>query len=288
MKPPVFKYCAARSVDEAVHVLTEHGDDVTILAGGQSLVPMLNMRMARPEVVLDINHVGEIAGVHANGRLSIGALTRQRVVEHSDVVAHHAPLLRDGVRHIGHPAIRARGTIGGSAAHADPASEIPAVLVALDASIILTGPNGDREVRAADFFVSVFTTAREPDEVLTRIDVPPASPTSRSAFLEVSRRHGDYALVGVGAQIDEDGDGRITSARIAITNVADVPFRARQAEDFLIGQQLGDPAVRLAAADAAAAALSPSGDQHASTEYRIDVSRTLVRRVLERIHGGAQ
>ncbi len=286
MKPPVFKYCAARSVDDVIGVLTDHGDDVTILAGGQSLVPMLNMRMARPEVVIDINRIGALSGIHVNGQLSLGALTRQREVEHSDVVAKHAPLLRQAVRHIGHPAIRARGTIGGSAAHADPASEVPAALVALDAAVVLTGPAGERRVPAEEFFVSVFTTAREPDEVLTRIDIPTVAPGTRSEFMEVSRRHGDYALVGVGAQIVGDPDGRVTSARIVITNVADVPCRARQAEAALVGNRLGDAAVHRAAADAAAAALSPSGDHHSSAQYRIDVSRTLVRRVLDKIHGG--
>lgn len=288
MKPPAFKYCAPRSVNEAIEVLAREGEDVSILAGGQSLVPMLNMRMARPEVVLDINHIEAISGIQANGHLSIGALTRQRAVEHSSVVAEHAPLLQLAVKHIGHPAIRARGTIGGSAAHGDPASELPAALVALDATMVLTGSAGERQVSAGDFFVSVFTTARQPDEILTGIEIPTVREGSKSGFIEVARRHGDYALVGVAAQIDEDPAGRVTSARIVLTNVSDVPFRARQAEEAIIGHQLGDPAARLAAADAAAAAVSPPADHHASAEYRIDLSRTLVRRVLEKIHEGVQ
>lgn len=288
MKPPAFKYCAPRSVNEAIEVLAHEGEDVSILAGGQSLVPMLNMRMARPEVLVDINHIDAISGIEDNGHLAVGALTRQRAVEHSSVVAKRAPLLIHAAKHIGHPAIRARGTVGGSVSHADPASELPAALVALDATLVLTGPSGERRVSAEDFFVSVFTTARQPDEILTRIEVQAVREESKCGFVEVARRHGDFALVGVAAQIDEDPDGRVTSARLVITNVSDVPFRARQAEEALVGNHIGDPATRVAAADAAAAALSPPSDVHASAEYRIDVSRTLVRRVLENIHEGVQ
>lgn len=286
MKPPPFKYGAVGSVEEALALLGAHGDEASVLAGGQSLVPMLNMRLARPEVLVDINRVHELSGITANGDIAIGALTRQREVENSAIVKRDVPLLAEALRYVAHPAIRARGTLGGSAAHADPASEIPAVLVALNAAIVLTGPDGTRTIPAADFFVSVFTTAKEPTELLTQIRIPRASESARASFLEVSRRHGDFALVAVAANVELDASGNASGAHIVLTNVADVPFRAHDAEGFLVGRSIGDASVRQEAAELAASALSPSGDVHASPQYRIDVARTLVRRALERISEG--
>jgi aerobic carbon-monoxide dehydrogenase medium subunit len=288
VKPAPFKYGSVDSVEGAVALLVEHGDEATVLAGGQSLIPMLNMRLARPDVLVDINPVAELDGIDANGELVIGAITRQHAVEHSAVVATRAPLLAKALRHVAHPAIRARGTLGGSAAHADPASEIPATLVALAADVVLRGATGERTLAAEDFFVSTFMTAREPDELLTHIRIPSSASSTRGAFLEVARRHGDYALVAVAADLAVDTDGTVKQGRIVLTNVADIPRRARSAEDFLVGRRIDDAEVRREAARLASEGLEPVSDVHASAQYRMELASTLTRRALEQISEGGE
>lgn len=281
MKPAPFKYARAASAAEASSLLTEYGDEAKILAGGQSLIPLLNMRLARPEVLVDINRIDALKGISRNGGLSIGATASQAGVLRSADVQAYAPIIGEALRNVGHVGIRSRGTFGGSAAHADPASEIPAVLLALDAELVATGPNGERSISAEDFFVSTFTTALEDDEVLTQIKLPYPIDDSPWAFDEVARRHGDFALVGV-AVIAELDDSRVCSrARIAMSGVSDTPVRAKQAEEALVGQKLAD-----AADDAgrlAQDAIDPPADFHASAQYRSEVSRALVTRAIRKM-----
>jgi carbon-monoxide dehydrogenase medium subunit len=268
------------SVDAAIALLAEYGDEASVLAGGQSLIPMLNMRLARPAVLVDIGRVEALTEIEVNGAVRLGSMVRQAAVERSPELAAKLPLLAQALKLVAHPGIRSRGTIGGSAAHADPASEIPAVLVALDARITVQGPAGERTIPASEFFVSTFMTSREPEELVTAVEVPTASATSRCAFLEVARRHGDYALVGVAVTSDFDAEGRLVSPRIVVTNVADVPFVATRAQDGLDGQQLDDDSIASAAA-LAAEDMNPVSDVHATAEYRRDIGETLVRRALQ-------
>jgi CO/xanthine dehydrogenase FAD-binding subunit len=208
VKPPPFEYVAPRSLDEVFAHLARAGGDAKLLAGGQSLVPMLNMRLTRPAILVDLGRVAGLDHVReSNGHVAIGALTRQRAAELSPAVRRHAPLLAEALPYIGHPTIRNRGTIGGSLAHADPAAELPAVAAALDAELVVASANGRRTVKADQFFVAYLTTSLAPDEVLVELRLPRPSPTTRVAFTELSRRHGDFALVGVAAALDVDDGG---------------------------------------------------------------------------------
>lgn len=278
MKPAPFKYAAARSVAEAAALLDQHGDDAKVLAGGQSLIPLMNLRLARPAVLVDINDVDGLDGVSRNGALEIGATARQAAVLRSREVRQYAPIVGDALRHVGHVGIRTRGTFGGATAHADPASEIPAVLLGLDAEIVASGPGGERTIAAEDFFVSTFTTSLEENEVLTAVRLPYPTDQARWAFHEVARRHGDFALVGVAVVAEVDASGVCTKARIALSGVSDAPVRAKDAEEALVGRPIGE-----AAEDAgrlAAEQLDPPSDFHASSTYRKQVSRVLVTRAI--------
>jgi CO/xanthine dehydrogenase FAD-binding subunit len=279
VKPPVFEYTAVRSVDEAVAELAQHGDAAKLLAGGQSLVPLLNMRLAAPSRLIDLNRVAELAYVTPrDGGLAIGAMTRQRAVERSALAARQAPLLADALPWVGHFQIRNRGTVGGSLSHADPAAELPAVALSLDARFTARGPAGERTIAAADFFVSQLTTALAPTELLTEVWLPASPPGSGSAWMELARRHGDYALVGVAAVVTLAGD-RIGAARLALTGVGDRPVRAKDAEARLAGESL-TPAVLADAAEAVRRAIDPGGDIHATPAYRRHVAGVLVVRAV--------
>ena len=276
MKPPPFEYVAPRSLDEVLARLAEAGGDAKLLAGGQSLVPMLNMRLTRPAVLVDLGRVAGLDSVReSDGHVAIGALTRQRAAEQSPEVRRHAPLLAEALPFIGHPTIRNRGTIGGSLAHADPAAELPAVAVALDADLVVASANGRRTVKADGFFVSFLTTSLAPDEVLVELRLPRPSPATRVAFTELSRRHGDFALVGVAAALEIDDAGTCRSARLALCGVGPGPVRARAAERTLTGQALGD-AVVAEAAHAAAQEIDPHTDIHATAHYRRRLAAALV------------
>jgi CO/xanthine dehydrogenase FAD-binding subunit len=279
VKPPAFEYTAVRSIDEAVAELGQHGDAAKLLAGGQSLVPLLNMRLAAPERLIDLNRVAELAYVTPrDGGLAVGAMTRQRAVERSALAARYAPLLADALPWVGHFQIRNRGTVGGSLAHADPAAELPAVAVCLDARFTARGPAGDRTIAAADFFFTQLTTALAPTELLTEVWFPASPPGSGSAWIELARRHGDYALVGVAAVVTLAGD-RIEAARLALTGVGDRPARARDAEARLAGESL-TPGVLADAVEAVRRAIDPGGDIHATAAYRRHVSGVLVARAV--------
>ena len=283
MKPAPFEYHRPDSVDEALALLAEHGYDAKLLAGGQSLVPAMNFRLAAPAVLIDLNRLPGLDGlVEADGGLRIGAMVRQRAAERSALVAARAALLAETLPYVAHAQIRNRGTIGGSIAHADPAAEIPAVMLALEARFHLRGPNGTRVVTAGDFFTGLFGTALEAEEMLVEVEIPPAAPRTGWAFDEVSRRHGDYALAGIAATVQVDDAGRCTSARIALLSVGDGPVLAAEAAAALVGSEPSDAAIRAAAEAAAQRDIDPPGDIHASPAYRRQLVDVLVRRVLPR------
>lgn len=279
MKPPPFRYAAPTSVAEAVALLGEHaGDDARALAGGQSLVPLMNFRLAQPGYLVDLRRIEELTRIRTDGAtLVIGAMVRQSHAEHAPEVALGAPLLAEALGHVAHPPVRNSGTVGGSIAHADPAAELPAVALALDAELVVVGPQGTRTIPAADFFLGPFTTAVEPGELLTEIRFPRRD--GGQAFVEFARTHGNFALVGVAAVIETDG-AAVSRAAIALSGVGPVPVRATAAERGLTGTVPDDASVR-AAADAAVAGLSPSGDVHGSSETRTDIARSVLRRGIE-------
>jgi aerobic carbon-monoxide dehydrogenase medium subunit len=287
MKLPQFEYEAPATLSEALDLLAEHEDDSSVLAGGQSLIPLLALRLAYPAVLIDINGINELSGVSAaNGSVTIGAMTREYMAEESATVADAVPLLAAALPLIGHEAIRSRGTIGGSLAHADPAAELPAVARALDAELVVRGPSGERVVPAAEWFEGYLTTARQPDELLTEVRWPAAGPGTGVSFLEVARRHGDFAMVGLATSVTLS-DGAITDARLAFAGVSDVPARAAGAEELLVGQrpsaELFDDAARRAVGD-----IDPPSDLHGSAEYRKKVAAALVRRGLREAVDNAQ
>ena len=279
MKLPPFEYEAPTTVAEAVDLLAEHGDEASVLAGGQSLIPLLALRLARPAVLIDINGIAELSGVSAaGGRVTIGAVTREYVAEESGTVAGDVPLLAPALPMIGHEAIRSRGTVGGSLAHADPAAELPAVARALDAEFVVRGPSGTRVIPAAQWFEGYLTTSRGPEELLVEVRFPAAKPGTGVSFYEVARRHGDFAIVGLATSLVLSG-GVIGDARLALTGVSDVPVRAAAAEDLLAGErpsaELFDEAARRATED-----LDPPADLHGSSDYRKTVAAAVVRRGL--------
>ena len=279
MKLPYVGYEAPATVAEAVGLLAEHQDEASVLAGGQSLIPLLALRLARPAVLIDINGLGELSGVAAaDGWVAVGAMTREYVTEESAVVADAVPLLAAALPLIGHEAIRSRGTIGGSLAHADPAAELPAVALALGAEFVVRSQSGERVIPAAEWFEGYLATSRRADEILVEVRFPAAGPDTGAAFQEVARRHGDFAIVGLAASLTFDGDA-ISDARLAFSGVADVPVRAAAAEEFLAGMR-PSPELFAEAARRATAGLEPPADLHGSSEYRKKIAATLVRRGL--------
>ncbi len=279
MKLPPVDYEAPETVSEAVDLLAEYRDDASVLAGGQSLIPLLALRLARPSVLIDINGIAELSGVSAtDGWVTIGAMTREYVAEESGTVTDTVPLLAAALPFIGHEAIRSRGTIGGSLAHADPAAELPAVARALDAEFVVRGQSGERVIPAAEWFEGYLTTSRRSDELLVAARFPAARPGTGASFQEVARRHGDFAIVGLAVSLALS-DGAISAAQLAFAGLSDVPVRATDAEDLLVGEvpstELFDEAARRATED-----VDPPADLHGSSEYRKKVAAALVRRGL--------
>jgi carbon-monoxide dehydrogenase medium subunit len=281
VKPPAFEYVAVASTEEAVAQLAAHGDDARLLAGGQSLMPILNMRLATPGRLVDLNRVRTLSYiVERAGGVAIGAMTRQRTVERSEFVAAAVPLLAEALPWVGHTAIRNRGTIGGSLAHADPAAELPAVAVCLDARLTLRGPAGERTLAAREFFRGYLTTALAPTELLAEVWFPSALPGSGAAWIEFARRHGDYALVGVAAVVTLEGS-TVRRASLAVTGVDGVPVRAVDAERLLIGAPLSAESMA-AAAESVRRTLEPQDDIHATAAYRRHLAGVLTVRALTR------
>jgi carbon-monoxide dehydrogenase medium subunit len=288
LKPAPFKYVAAETVEEAVAALAEHGDEAKVLAGGQSLVPLMNLRLATPGVLVDVNRVAGLEGIHVNGSLEVGAVTRQIAVERSGEARAAAPLLVEALHHVAHPPIRSRGTIGGTIAHADPAAEIPAVLLALGGEVVARGPGGERTIAADDLFQGYFTTSLSADELVTAVRFPKQGAGQRTALQEVARKQADFALAGTVVSAEMGDDGVCASARIVLFGVADRPVRAAGAEAAVASQRLTDEAAVAAVARAAAADIDPRGDAHASAEYRKEVAEVLVRRALAIVAEGGQ
>ena len=293
MKPAPFRYARAGSLAEAVTLLAEAPGDTKLLAGGQSLVPMLNMRLVRPAVLVDVNGLRELTGITPTpeGGLRIGALTRHAELTASPAVIERAPLLAEAARHVGHAAIRNQGTLGGSLAHADPAAELPAALLALDARVHVTGPRGAREIAADAFFLGLLTTALEADEILTAIEVPAQPPGW--GFVEIARRPGDFALAGVAAVVrvgrplalpspprgGEGVSGRREVVRLVGFGIGDRPLRLTGAERLLTGAPL-DAGSAARAGAAAGPDCDPPSDVHGSAEYRRHLATVLTERAL--------
>ncbi|UCE87240.1 MAG: xanthine dehydrogenase family protein subunit M [Deltaproteobacteria bacterium] len=281
MKPAPFEYFAPETVDEAVALLAEHGDEAKILAGGQSLMPLLNMRLARPAALVDATKVAGLDAIRETRRgLVIGAMTSKRTVERSALVRERQPLLHAATLLIAHPQIRNRGTVGGSLAHADPAAEYPAVAVALDAELTARGPRGERRIAAADFFVSYLTTALEPAELLTEVRFPTFGDGTGWACQEIARRHGDFAMAGVAVTLKRGRRGRCADARVVLFGVGPAPVRARAAEQLLVGEAPGETLFAEAGRSAGEAIDEPLSDVHASAEYRRHLAQVLTRRGL--------
>ena len=282
MRPAAFEYVAPHSIEEALAALQQSMPDGRILAGGQSLMPLLNLRLTKPKTLVDLNGISGLDGVRETAEgLSIGAMTRQSSVERASGVRERCPILAEAIRHIGHVAIRHRGTIGGSLVHADPAAELPAVALALDAKFEVARDGIDRTIPAEEFFIDYLTTALAPDEILRKIVFPIIRPSSGYALEEVTRRHGDFAIAGVVAIVELDDAGKIADARLALFGMAPTAVRARKAERALIGREPNDDAM-LDAAALVENVLDPPGDIHASSAYRKHVAAVLTARVLKR------
>jgi aerobic carbon-monoxide dehydrogenase medium subunit len=281
VKPPRFSYADPATLEEALVLLARHGAEARVLAGGQSLMPLLNFRLARPGHLIDVNRLAGLATVStgADGGLRLGALVRQRTLERSTSIRERCPLIAQAMPFVGHPQIRVRGTLGGSLAHADPAAELPAVMVALDARLTLRRAGGERAIAAEDFFVGLLTTALAPDELLTEIALPPWPARTGSSVHEVAKRRGDFALGGVAATLTLDGQGRVARARVVGFGVGPGPVRLADAERSLVG---GVPtaAAFAEAGRLAAAGVDPADDIHASGAYRKRLVAVLTTRAL--------
>ncbi|MGC2519846.1 MAG: xanthine dehydrogenase family protein subunit M [Burkholderiales bacterium] len=281
MKAPRFAYARPATVAEALAVLAEHGDEARILAGGQSLVPMLNLRVAAPRVLIDINRIADLSGITVTqDHVRIGALTRHAEIERSADIARHLPLVAQAMPQVAHAAIRNRGTFGGSCALADPAAELPACALALDATFIVAGPKGERRVKAAEFFRGMYATALGADELLVAAEFPLARPGYSSAFGELARRHGDYAMVGVAAH-GSVADGRLSDVRVVFFGVGDRPLRATKLERALEGKGASAIDRALDALD-----LDPRADLQASVATKKHLARVLAGRTLAQLLPG--
>jgi carbon-monoxide dehydrogenase medium subunit len=281
MKPAPFKYIAATSLQHALAIKAEHGDDAKFLAGGQSLMPTMNFRLAQPAILIDINGIDGGAGIRTGdaGHSRIGALTRYRTLERDADFARAFPLIAEALPHIAHPQIRNRGTLGGNLAHADPASELPAIAVALQARFHVHAAKQDRWIEAPDFFVGALTTDLQPDEMLVEIELPLPEPRTGSCFMEIARRRGDFAIVGVAAMITLDEQDECNRVRLSFCGVSEVPVDASSAADTLIGHQLTEHAACDVAA-AVQAMIDPGGNVHATADYQRHIAGVLTERAL--------
>ncbi len=292
MIPASFDYHAPKTLDEAIALLARLGDTAKILAGGQSLIPAMRFRLASPEVLVDINRIRDLAYVEERGdHLAIGAMTREHALEASPAVAKSYPLLLDTAKVIADPLVRNKATVGGNIAHADPANDHPATMLAYDAQIIARGPKGTRTIAIDDLFVGLFETSLLPGEILTEIRIPKPAATSGGAYLKIERKVGDYAVAAVAVQLELAGarDTTIKRIRIGLTNVSPIPQRAKAAEAALAGKQPSDDVLE-AAGRAAAAECNPSADLRGQVDYKRDLVRVLtkraVRRAVQRAQGG--
>jgi CO/xanthine dehydrogenase FAD-binding subunit len=282
MKPPKFEYAAPENLEEVMTLLGQYGDDAKILAGGQSLVPMMNMRLARPGYIVDVNRVRGLSYIREeDGILAMGALTRHKEVEKSELVRKRNPLIAEAATFIGHPQVRNRGTVGGTLAHADPAAEMPAVIVALDGELVIRGASGTRTCKPEDFFLTFLTVQIDPSEMLVEARFPVVTGRTGTAFLEFSRRHGDFAIVAVAAALTLDGKGVCKKVGLGLAGVGPTPIRPAGAEKILTGQTLKDDVIEQAAIKAAEET-DPASDVHGSADYRREMVKVFTRRALKK------
>ncbi len=278
--PAAFDYHAAKSVDEAIALLAQYGDDAKLLAGGHSLIPTMKLRLAQPEHIIDLGKISGLSYIREdNGAIAVGAMTTYSMIEHADLLSRHFPMLREGTALIGDQQVRNRGTIGGSVAHSDPAADMPAMVLALKAHLLVQGPNGTRTIMADDFFTGMMATALQPNEILTeiRFHLPPAR--TGSAYTKLANKASHYAVVGCAAVVSLDNDGTCTSATVAITGASVMPTRAKAVEAVLVGKKL-DEATVAEAASHAAEGLELVGDLHGSKEYRAQMTAVLAKRAI--------
>ena len=284
MKPAPFDYVLATSLDHALSLKAEHGDEARFLAGGQSLIPAMNFRLARPAMLIDINRVPELTGIARSDKdIRLGAMTRYRTLERDGDFLKTCPLFADALPHIAHPQIRNRGTVGGNLSHADPASELPAIAMAMHARMRIKSARGERELSAADFFVGLLTTDIQSDEMLVEIAFQKPPARSGSCFMELARRRGDFALAGVAAIVSLDDDDRVASVRLALCGVGETPVDASAAAASLIGQKCAEKAIETVAADVQKA-IAPTGNVHASPDYQRHIAGVLTRRAMAAAH----
>lgn len=288
MKPAPFQYFAPDALEAALELKAQYGDEAKALAGGQSLIPAMNFRVAQPSILIDLNRINGLRYIHKNGALRIGAMTVQSAAEHDPLVAQYAPLLREAIPNIAHSQIRNRGTVGGSIAHADPASELPVVCMALNARMLARSKSAERWIEAKDFFSGLFSTSMQPDELLVEIEFPAIAAKMGFAFMEIARRHGDYAMAGVAALLSVDDEGNCEQARLVYLNVGDRPVEAFQASASLTGKPPIETAFKEAGQIASQQEMSPFGNLHASADYQRHLSAILTERALAKAYERAR
>jgi len=281
MKPASFDYRAPESIDQALELLNEHGDTAKILAGGQSLVPAMNFRVLQPSMLIDLNRLKEMDYVHEDECLHIGAMTRERTLEFDGHIATRSPLLHEAVPNIAHPQIRNRGTIGGSIVNADPAAELPVLMLALDARLKALSSTGERWIDAQDFFVGMFTTALGPNELLMEIEIPFPQARTGWSFMEVAPRAGDYALMGVAAWVTLDENGSCRQSKLVYLNAGDGPIDAKEAAQSLVGESVDEKLINTVATHASEKEINPFGNIHASPEFQRHLAKALTIKALK-------
>jgi len=284
MKPAPFEYRSPETLEEALELLKIHGGEAKLLAGGQSLVPAMNFRILQPTLLVDLNRLKELDYIQPDGQsaLRIGAMTRERRLEFDLLIDGWAPLLAEAIPHVAHPQIRNRGTLGGSLANADPAAELPVIVLALGGRLkVRSSARGERWVAAAEFFLGMFTTALAPDEILVEVELPAPQPSTGWSFMEVAPRAGDYALMGLAAMVTLDERGDCRRARLVYLNAGDGPVDAKDAARLLQGNALTEAAIESAAVLASEKEINPFGNVHASADYQRHLARVLTRRALQ-------
>lgn len=288
MIPRSFEYYSPRTLDEAISLLQKLGSDAKLLSGGQSLIPMMKLRLLSPQSIIDINRIPGLDYIkESDGQLRIGALTREHEIETSDLVKSKFPILADTAKVIADPLVRSQATVCGNLAHGDPANDHPATMLALGATVVATGPKGQREIAIESFFPGLFTTALDAEEILTEIRIPLPPPSSGGAYLKMERKVGDFATAGVAAQVTLDGAGNCQRAGLGLTNVGLTPIKARKAEGFLVNKPLDDATIK-EAAELAASESEPMDDIRGSAEYKRDLVRVLAARALGRARDRAK
>jgi carbon-monoxide dehydrogenase medium subunit len=281
MKPAPFKYIAVNSLEHALSLKAEHGDDAKFLAGGQSLMPAMNFRLAQPAILIDINEIEELSGIRPSSEVTrIGSITRYRTLEREAAFANAFPLIGEALPHIAHPQIRNRGTIGGNLSHADPASELPAIALALRARFRVRATKRERWIEASDFFVGALTTDLQPEEMLVEVELPQPKPRTGCCFMEIARRRGDFAIAGVAAMVTLDRENKCNDVRLTFCGLGETPIDAGSATSNVVGHQLTEETIRDVAA-AAQALVDPGGNVHATVDYQRHIAGVLAERALQ-------